>query len=333
MTGAINILVTGGAGYIGSHACKVLAAEGHNPVTLDNFTTGNRDAVKWGPCVTGDIRDKGLVGQVLAHHDITAVMHFAAKAYVGESVTDPSSYYDNNVGGTVAVLEACRDAGVGQFVFSSSCATYGIPDTLPISEATAQHPLSPYGWTKLIGERMIMDFSAAYGMRHVILRYFNVAGADPAGELSERHDPETHLIPLALMAAYGLKPELSVFGTDYPTSDGTCIRDYVHVSDLAQAHTDALAHLLGGGENLAVNIGSGKGYSIRDIIAEIERVTGHKIPLQSQPRRAGDPPIMIADPALAEQKLGFVTTRSGIDMIVTHAAAQFRVGTRNAAYA
>lgn len=333
MTRGVNILVTGGAGFIGSHACKALAAAGHMPVTLDNFSTGHADAVQWGPCVRGDIRDTALVQQVLSQHKITAVMHFAAKAYVGESVTDPAIYYDTNVGGTMSVLAACRQGGIDQFVFSSSCATYGHPDTLPITERSAQNPLSPYGWTKLFGERMIMDHSAAYGMRHVILRYFNAAGADPAGDLAERHDPETHLIPLALMAAYGLRPELSVFGTDYPTPDGTCIRDYVHVADLARAHECALAHLLGGGDNLAVNIGSGTGYSIRQIIAEIARITGRTIPQRSAPRRAGDPAMLIADPALALAALGFTTTQSDIAQIVTDAAAQFGIGARHVAYA
>lgn len=333
MTTAANILVTGGAGFIGSHTCKALAAAGHHPVTLDDFSTGNRDAVQWGPCETGDIRDTDFVRQVMTRHQIDTVMHFAAKAYVGASVTDPSAYYDTNVGGTISLLRACRDAQIGRFVFSSSCATYGIPDTLPITETSPQNPLSPYGWTKLIGERMIMDHSAAYGMRHVILRYFNAAGADPDGDLAERHDPETHLIPLALMAAYGITTGLSVFGTDYPTEDGTCIRDYVHVADLAYAHTRAVAHLLDDGADLAVNIGAGSGYSIHQIVAAVERVTGRKIALRIAPRRAGDPPVMIADPSLARQVLGFVAQSSGIDTIVTDAAAQFRIGARHAACA
>lgn len=319
-----NILVTGGAGFIGSHACKALAAAGHNPVTLDNFSTGNRGAVKWGPCIEGDIRDTELVRRLLNSHDITAVMHFAAKAYVGESVTDPAPYYANNVGGTISVLQACRQAGIGQFVFSSSCATYGIPENLPITEATAQHPLSPYGWTKLIGERMIQDHCAAYGMRHVILRYFNAAGADPAGDLAEQHDPETHLIPLALMAAFGRIATLQVYGSDYETPDGTCIRDYVHVSDLARAHTEALSHLMRGGANLVVNIGSGRGHSILEIVTEVQRVAGRKIALRFSPRRAGDPPVMIAQSSLAANALGFVTTESDIGTIIAHAARQFQ---------
>lgn len=333
MSARANILVTGGAGFIGSHACKALAAAGHNPVTLDNYSTGNRDAVKWGPGIDGDIRDTALVRKLLSSHRITAVMHFAAKAYVGESVSDPSIYYSNNVAGTISILEACRQADIRNFVFSSSCATYGIPDKLPITESMGQNPLSPYGWTKLMGERMIRDHSAAYGMRHVILRYFNAAGADPAGELAERHDPETHLIPLALMAAFGQSRTLKVFGTDYPTPDGTCIRDYVHVADLARAHTGALAHLLRGGEDLAVNIGSGQGHSILEIVDHIQRLTGRKVPLVLSPRRAGDPPVMVADPRSAERALGFVTTQSDIATIVADAARQFQIEAAHVSHA
>lgn len=330
MTGRANVLVTGGAGFIGSHACKALAAAGYRPVTLDNFSTGNRAAVKWGPCIDGDIRDTALVQETLSSHRITAVMHFAAKAYVGESVSNPGLYYDNNVGGTISMLKACQLAGISKFIFSSSCATYGIPLRLPVIEATAQNPLSPYGRSKLIGEQMIRDHSAAHGLQHVILRYFNAAGADPMGELAEHHDPETHLIPLALMAAYGRSTKLQVFGSDYATPDGTCIRDYVHVSDLARAHTDALSYLMGGGANLAVNIGSGHGHSILDIVAEVQRVTGRRIKMQFVERRAGDPPVLIADSGLAERVLGFVTENSDIGTIVNHASAQFRIGTLNA---
>ncbi len=333
MTGKVNILVTGGAGFIGSHACKALAAAGHNPVTVDNFSTGHPDAVKWGRRIHADIRDTALMRNILTSHRITAVMHFAAKAYVGESVADPAVYYANNVCGTISVLEACRQAGIGHFVFSSSCATYGVPDKLPITEATAQHPLSPYGRTKHICEQMVQDHSAAYGMRHVILRYFNAAGADPSGELAERHDPETHLIPLALMAAYGQTRMLQVFGTDYPTPDGTCIRDYVHVSDLARAHIAALAHLLRGGGDLAVNIGSGQGHSILEIVNEVQRVTARKVPLRFGPRRIGDPPVMIADASYAARALNFVTTQSDIATIVAHAARQFQTGALHASHA
>lgn len=319
-----NILVTGGAGYIGSHACKALAAEGFHPVTLDNLSTGNRDAIKWGPLVEGDIRDTALVSKVLSRHQIRAVMHFAAKAYVGESIDDPALYYDTNVGGTISMLGACRKAGIRDFIFSSSCATYGIPEKLPITETTPQRPLSPYGWSKFMGERMIMDHGRAYGLRHVILRYFNAAGADPDGELAERHDPETHLVPLALMAAHGKRAGLDLLGSDYPTPDGTCIRDFVHVTDLARAHVNALSYLLGGGRSVALNIGSGQGYSILEIVAEVERTSGRKIILRHMPRRAGDPPKLIADVARAKSVLGFTTQHSDIGRIIDHAARQFR---------
>lgn len=328
-----NILVTGGAGYIGSHACKELAAAGFSPVTLDNFSTGNRDAIKWGPWVEGDIRNTSLVSEVLSNHQIAAVMHFAAKAYVGESIHDPAVYYDTNVGGTISILAACRKAGIRDFIFSSSCATYGSPKVLPITELTPQRPLSPYGWSKLMGERIIIDQAAAYGLRHVILRYFNAAGADPEGELTERHDPETHLIPLALMAAYGKRSGLDLLGSDYPTPDGTCIRDFVHVTDLARAHVDALSYLFDGGRSVALNIGSGQGYSILEIVAEVERAAGRRIALRHMPRRAGDPPKLIADVGLAKSVLSFSTQHSEIGEIIGHAAQQFRSEATHALHA
>jgi UDP-arabinose 4-epimerase len=328
-----NILVTGGAGFIGSHSCKALSVAGYRPITLDNLSTGNQDAVKWGPCIEGDIRNTELVKEVLINHQIVAVMHFAAKAYVGESVADPAKYFDNNVGGTVSMLTACRQAGVKNFIFSSSCATYGVAERLPITETDPQNPTSPYGRTKLMGEQMIRYYGTTFGLRHVILRYFNAAGADPMGELAERHNPETHLIPLALMAAYGASPSLQVFGSDYPTLDGTCIRDYVHVSDLAHAHTEALSFLLKGGGNLALNIGSGKGHSILDVVEEVQRVTGRMINLQFALRRVGDPPVMIADARLAERILGFVAQTSDIGTIVDNAATHFRTRALNASSA
>lgn len=324
MSGRGNVLVTGGAGYIGSHACKALSAAGYRPVTLDNLSTGNRDAVKWGPFIEGDIRDTALVCETLTSHRIAAVMHFAAKAYVGESVTNPSLYYDINVGGTLSMLNACRQAGVNKLIFSSSCATYGVPDHLPITETTPQSPINPYGRTKLIGEQMTMDFSAAHGMRHVILRYFNAAGADPDGELAESHTPETHLIPLALMSAYDHKATLDVFGSDYATPDGTCIRDFVHVSDLARSHVLALLHLQDGGSNVALNIGSGRGLSILEVISEVQRIAGRRIKLRFQPRRIGDPPILIADAGLAKRLLDFEPQHSDVCTIVAHAPLQFR---------
>ena len=317
------ILVTGGAGYIGSHTCKALAAEGFTPVVLDNFVVGHRDAVRWGPCIEGDILDTATVADAIKTHKVEAVIHFAAFAYVGESVLEPAKYYRNNVAGTLSLLDACRSEGVDTVVFSSSCATYGIPDTLPIAETTPQRPINPYGRTKLIVEQVLADYANAYGSRYAALRYFNAAGADPDGELGERHDPETHLVPLTILATAGRGEALDVFGDDYDTPDGTCIRDYVHVTDLARAHVLALRHLLGGGDSLAVNLGSGNGISIREVIAAVERVTGRQVPHVMRPRRPGDPPALYADPHLAKERLGFVTELSDIDTIVRTAAAFF----------
>lgn len=324
-----RVLVTGGAGFIGSHACKALAEAGAQPVAFDNLSTGHADAVRWGPLVRGDVRDRDAVLAALRQHRIGTVMHFAASAYVGESVRHPGLYYDNNVGGMTALLDAARLAGVGEIVFSSSCATYGVPDLLPVHETTPQRPINPYGRTKLICEQMLQDFGTAHGIRHVALRYFNAAGADPAGQIGERHDPETHLLPLALRAAAGGEP-LQVFGDDYDTPDGTCIRDYVHVSDLARAHVLALLYLASGQRSVAVNLGSGRGQSVLDICAAIERVTGRRVPLSFAPRRAGDPPVLTADPSLAARLLGFRTELSDIDTIIAHAAPWFGLADRQA---
>ena len=241
-----SILVTGGAGYVGSHACKALAGAGYLPVVFDNLSRGHREAVRWGPLVEGDIADQALLRAAIEQHRPSAIMHFAAYAYVGESVTDPAIYYRNNLGGSLSLLEAMRDTGVDKIVFSSTCATYGIPDTMPIDERAPQLPVNPYGETKLAIERALHWYGMAYGMRSVSLRYFNAAGADPDGEIGERHEPETHLIPLVVEAALGRRPQIDVFGTDYPTPDGTAIRDYIHVCDLADAHVRALEHLNAG---------------------------------------------------------------------------------------
>lgn len=318
-----SVLVTGGAGFIGSHACKRIAAEGWTPVTVDNLSTGHRDAVKYGPFFEVDIRDSRRVAEIMRAQHVSAVMHFAASAYVGESVQDPSKYYSNNVEGMRCVLDAAVSADVGNVVLSSSCATYGIPDTLPISEDAPQLPINPYGRTKLICEQMLGDFATAHQLRFAALRYFNACGADASGELSERHDPETHLVPIALMAASGRRPSLSVFGTDYSTPDGTCIRDYIHVEDLAEAHTCAIDHLEQGNESIAVNLGTGRGLSIFDIVDAIERVSGKKVPLELADRRPGDPPALYADPTRAKELLGFVTRRSDIDTIIRDAAPSF----------
>ena len=322
MTGE-TVLVTGGAGFIGSHACKALAQAGLRPVCYDNLSTGHRDAVRWGPLITGDVRDRAALSAALRDSGAGLVMHFAAHAYVGESVVDPAKYYDNNVGGMIALLDACRAAGVMRVVLSSSCAVYGVPDTLPILESTPRAPINPYGDTKHICERMLVAQNAAYGLRHVALRYFNAAGADPEGELGERHDPETHLIPLALLAAAGRRGPLDLYGTDYPTPDGTCIRDYVHVADLAHAHVLAARHLLQGGPSLALNIGSGRGHSVREVLAAIHSVTGRAVPVIERPRRAGDPPALYADVTLAANTIGFRAETSAIAAMIADAAPWF----------
>jgi UDP-glucose-4-epimerase GalE len=316
-----SILVTGGAGYIGSHACKALARAGHRPVVYDNLSRGHRHAVRWGPLVEGDIADRSRLGAALADHRVAAVMHFAAYAYVGESVSDPSLYYRNNLCGTLALLDAMREAGVGEIVFSSTCATYGTPDAVPIGETAPQRPVNPYGETKLAIERALHWYGQAYGVRSASLRYFNAAGADRDGEIGETHEPETHLVPLVLQAALGRRPAIEVYGTDYPTPDGTAIRDYIHVDDLADAHLRALERLRAGGGSLALNLGTGQGHSVREVIATAEAVSGRKIPVRNAPRRAGDPPALVADPGAAEKTLGWRAQYSGLDTIIRTALA------------
>lgn len=318
-----TVLVTGGAGYIGSHTCKLLSAKGFVPVVYDNLSTGHKDIVRWGPFVEGDVLDTKRLIKTLNKHRPRAVIHFAAVAYVGESVENPSKYYNTNVAGSLSLLDACRETDTRTLVFSSTCATYGIPETLPISERTPQRPINPYGRSKLAVEHMIEDYSQAYGLRYLILRYFNASGADPDGDLCERHDPETHLIPRALLSAAGRLPRLQIFGDDYATRDGTCVRDYIHVTDLARAHVLALEHLLAGGESLAVNLGAGRATSIREILDAVHRVTDRAVPIAIEHRRAGDPPALVADITLARQKLGFVPNLSDIDTILRTAAAAF----------
>jgi UDP-glucose-4-epimerase GalE len=313
------ILVTGGAGYVGSHACKALAAAGHAPVAYDNLSRGHRELVRWGPLEVGDLADRARLDEVFARHRPAAVMHFAALAYVGESVQDPALYYRNNVGGTLELVEATRRAGVAAFVFSSTCSTYGVPERMPIDEDTPQRPINPYGATKLAIERMLADYGAAYGLRSVSLRYFNAAGCDPDGETGELHDPETHLIPRVLMAAAGEIEHVAVFGTDYPTPDGTCLRDYVHVADLAAGHVQALDYLARGGATAAVNLGTGRGFSVREVIAAAGEVTGRRIPVREAPRRPGDPPVLVADPARARRLLGFAPRYTELAPIVATA--------------
>lgn len=324
-----HLVVTGGAGFIGSHTAKALSRAGFIPVVYDNLSTGHPDAVRWGPLVRGDLRDGERLNAVLEYYKPAAVIHFAASAYVGESVVDPDKYYSNNVVGSATLIEACRRAGIDKLVFSSSCATYGIPPALPIRETTVQAPINPYGRTKLMVETMLVDFAAAYGSKFVCLRYFNASGADTEGELTERHDPETHIIPLALMAAAGRAGRLSLYGTDYDTPDGTCQRDYVHVDDLSRAHVAAVEHLLAGGDSIAINLGSGGATSIYEILAAIERLTGYAVPYLVNARRPGDPPALVADISLAHERLGFDPMFSDIDTIIRTAAPSFGLELRS----
>ena len=311
-----SVLVTGGAGYVGSHACKVLARSGYLPVVLDDFSRGHREAVRWGPLVQCDIADRATVAVTLAQHRISVVMHFAAYAYVGESVADPALYYRNNLGGTLSLLEAMRDTGVDKIVFSSTCATYGIPASVPIRETAPQLPVNPYGETKLAIERALQWYGEAYGLRWVALRYFNAAGADPDAEIGELHEPETHLIPLVFEAALGRRAEIEVYGTDYPTPDGTAIRDYIHVQDLGEAHLRALEYLEAGERSAALNLGTGHGHSVREVVRAAEAVSGRLVPCRDTARRPGDPPALVADPSLAAKLLGWRPHLSDLETIV-----------------
>jgi UDP-arabinose 4-epimerase len=316
-----SILVTGGAGYIGSHACKALAAAGYTPVTLDNLVFGHRSSVRWGPFVLGDLGDENLVRRVIRDHAVQAVMHFAGYAYVGESMQMPGKYFQNNFSATATLLSAMRAEGVHQIVFSSTCAVYGIPGAMPIAEDHPQQPVNPYGESKLFAERLLGWYAAAHGLRYAALRYFNAAGADAEGVIGEDHDPETHLIPLAIAAALGHRPPLRIFGTDYPTPDGTAIRDYVHVTDLAHAHISALERLRSGVPSLQLNLGTGKGHSVREVIRTIEDVGGRAVPVVDAPRRPGDPPELVAAGARAYEALGWTPVHSDLRNIVATAWA------------
>ncbi len=300
-----EILIVGGAGYIGSHMGKHLHHKGLKPIVLDNLSLGHEEAVKWGPLYKGELNDEQLLSEIFHKHDIQAVMHFAAFCYVGESVTEPLKYYQNNVAATLGLLSSMHDHGVNKLIFSSSCATYGEPETLPITEEQKQQPINPYGRTKLMMENILDDLDVAHGMKSVCLRYFNAAGADPEGELGEDHSPETHLLPLILRTALGLQGALTVFGNDYPTEDGTCIRDYIHITDLAQAHYLALVHLLDGGDSKKYNLGNGNGYSILDAINTAHRVTGKTINYDFAERRAGDPAVLVGSAEKAIIELGW----------------------------
>lgn len=312
----MNLLVTGGAGYIGSHTAKALAQAGHSPVTYDNLSTGHRWAVRWGPFVKGDVADRRLLVDTLREHSIEAVMHFAGSASVAESIASPARYFENNSVNSLTLLNAMLEAGTRHIIFSSTCATYGNPRSAAISERSAQAPVNPYGESKLFVEKALRWYEAAYGIQWVALRYFNAAGADPEGEIGEAHDPETHVIPLAIRAALGQGPRIEVKGTDYPTPDGTAVRDYVHVMDLADAHIRALDRLLRGGASMALNLGTGRGYSVREVIQAVHRVSGHPVPAEEGGRRDGDPPFLVAKPGLARRALGWSPQYTDLDAIV-----------------
>jgi UDP-glucose-4-epimerase GalE len=311
-----KILVTGGAGYIGSHTCKALAGAGYTPVVLDDLSAGHRWAVKWGPLVVADIADRARVKQTIKEYGVQAVIHFAAHAYVGESVQQPRKYFNTNVSKSLALLDMLLELGITKFVFSSSCATYGIPQELPIAEDHLQQPINPYGASKLFVENILHWYESAYGMRHMTLRYFNAAGADPDGELGEEHTPETHLLPLVIAAALGVNQAVKVFGTDYATSDGTAVRDYVHVCDLATAHVKALDRLFAGGASASINLGTGRGHSIRDVISTVEAVSHRIVPVVECCPRPGDPPALIADAQLGQSLLGWKPLKSDLHSIV-----------------
>jgi UDP-glucose 4-epimerase len=314
------VLVTGGAGYIGSHTVRLLASQGRKVVVLDNLTYGHREAIvdEGVELVVGEIGDKALLLQLFARHGFGAVVHFAAYAYVGESVTDPLKYYRNNTAEPLALLEVMQEHGCKNFVFSSTCATYGVPESIPISEKNPQHPINPYGRSKLMLEWILEDCDRAWGLKSACLRYFNASGCSEDGLIGEDHEPETHLIPRVLMAVTGEISHVDVFGTDYPTADGTGVRDYIHVADLASAHSKALDHLAAGGDSVRCNLGTGVGVSVKEIIAAVEELTGKKVPVQYGPRRPGDPPELLADPRLAAEVLGWVAQHRDVrDMVRT----------------
>jgi len=309
------VLVVGGAGYIGSHTARVLKRSGHDVIVFDNLSTGFPVLAAGFELIKADMLDSAALAAVLPRVD--AIMHFAAHAYVGESVTNPRKYFRNNVEGGLSLLNAALGAGVKKIIFSSTCAVYGRVEKVPIDEDTVREPVNPYGVSKLFFEQALEAYDRAYGLRYASLRYFNAAGADDSGEIGELHDPETHLIPLALSAAAGTGPELHVFGSDYPTPDGTCVRDYIHVNDLASAHVKALEHLAAGKESFAVNLGTGTGASVQQVISSVEKVTGKRVPHKKVPRRAGDPPALVANPAKAQSLLQWKAERNLADIVAT----------------
>jgi UDP-glucose 4-epimerase len=317
-----TILVTGGAGYIGSHAVLALVQAGYQVIILDNLVYGHRDLVEQVlqvKLIEGDINDRSLLDNIFHTHNIDAVMHFSAYAYVGESVSDPDKYYRNNVVATLTLLEAMLSASIKKFVFSSTCATYGVPEFIPLTENHPQNPINPYGMTKLMVEKILADFDIAYGLKSVCFRYFNAAGAHPDGLLGEDHNPETHLIPLVLQTALGKRESISIFGTDYPTPDGTCIRDYIHVCDLADAHILGLEYLLQNGESEVFNLGNGNGFSVKEVISAAQDVTGIDILVKECDRRPGDPPVLIGSSEKAKNILNWQPQYLSIRDIVAHA--------------
>jgi UDP-arabinose 4-epimerase len=320
----MNILLTGGAGYIGSHTAWRISKAGHTPIVLDNLSMGHRENVKWGPLVEGDMGDAAVVGKTLRDYRVDAVIHFAANAFVGESMRDPRKYFANNAAATLSLLNAMLDSGVRTIVFSSTCATYGDPETPLIAESHPQRPVNPYGESKLFVERVLRWYGEAYGLNWIALRYFNAAGAESQAGLCEQHDPETHLIPLAIQAAMGIRPHIEIFGTDYPTFDGTAIRDYIHVSDLASAHLLSLERLNAGGSSGAFNLGTGEGCSVRQVIDRVKRIAGRPFAVREGPRRPGDPPVLVADARRARSELDWTPVCSDLDSIVQTAWNSFQ---------
>lgn len=310
------ILIVGGAGYIGSHVNKLLTRKGFKTVIFDNLSRGHREFVKWGELFEGDLLDIHRIRSCFKNYQIEAVMHFSALSLVEESIQQPERYYLNNVIGTLNLLQAMREFGVRHFIFSSTCATYGFPERIPILEDHPQRPINPYGWTKLIIEQVLKDYKRAYGLKHVNLRYFNAAGADPDGEIGELHHPETHLIPLVISAAIGLNKEIKIFGTDYPTQDGTCIRDYIHVMDLADAHIKALHYLMDKGKSDSFNLGNGNGHSVREVIEAVRRVGKRDIKVVETERREGDPPVLISSSQKAIEMLGWSPQFEDLEKII-----------------
>jgi len=315
----MKVLVVGGAGYIGSHMVKYLSKAGHEVTTLDNLSNGYKNAVKYGQFVEGDIANSDLLNKLFSENSYDGVMHFASYIQVGESVEKPSMYYRNNVTNTQTLLDAMVEHGIKNFIFSSTAATFGEPDYTPIDEAHLQKPINPYGHSKLMVEQILSDFDHAYGLKSVSLRYFNAAGADPEGELGERHIPETHLIPLVLQAASGRRDNITVFGADYDTPDGTCIRDYIHINDLCSAHLLGLKHLVSGGETRAYNMGNGQGYSIKELIDVAKEVTGSDFTVLMGERRDGDPARLVADSSLLQKELGWKPEYADLNVIIRHA--------------